>query len=231
MARGIWKNNLLKIFLTRSFLGPLFRPLLYSQEEYIHYSFVAPFAPLANSIVKMRESRIKVIAYYWLVDVPRTIFEELFFPDGAEDALCHLLTYAQRADGEGIAYLTQSYALSYLEHALVRDSSFQEELTITAADLHKIIASLYGAENQVAHYCEIFREKQRDGLLDSNGYDLHYFYAQEILYTVTCNLDVDEILRSESAQIENLAMFGPRKLRNAKKTTLRILDATKIEKN
>ena len=79
MARGIWKNSLLKIFLTRSFLGPLFRPLLYSQEEYIHYSFVAPFAPLANSIVKMRESRIKVIAYYWLVDVPRTIFEELFF--------------------------------------------------------------------------------------------------------------------------------------------------------
>lgn len=225
MARGIWQNNLLKIFLTRSCLGSFFRPLLYSPEEWIHYSFVEPLTELSNVIVKMRESRAKAIAYYWLIEVPRNLFEELFFPDEADHSLCHLLTYAQRTNAEGIAYLTQSYALSYLEHALVRDCSFQKELETTVADLQEILASLHGRENQVAHYCEIFRGKQLDGLIDSNGYDLHYFYAKEILSTLTSGLDIDEILRSESAQIHTLAMFGPRKLRNAKNTTLRMLTA------
>lgn len=229
MARGIWQNNLLKIFLTRSCLGTFFRPLLYSPEEWIHYSFVEPLTELSNVIVKMRESRAKAIAYYWLIEVPRILFEELFFPDEADHSLCHLLTYAQRTNAEGIAYLTQSYALSYLEHALVRDCSFQKELVTTVADLQEIVASLHGVENQVAHYCEIFRDKQLDGLLDSNGYDLHYFYAQEILSTLTSDLDIDEILRFESAQIHTLAMFGPRKLRNAKKTTMRMLDTGKID--
>lgn len=227
MARGIWQNSLLKIFLTRSCLGSFFRPLLYSKEECIHYSFVLPLTELSSVIVKMRESREKAIAYYWLIEVPRNLFEELFFPDGEDHPHCHLLAYAQGGNAESIAYLTQSYALSYLEHALVRDCAFQEELITTVADLHQIVASLYGIENQVAYYCEIFREKQLDGLIDSNGYDLHYCYAKEILCALTSDLDIDEILQRESAQIHNLAMFGPRKLRNAKITTLRMLDTTK----
>ncbi len=227
MARGIWENSLLKIFLTRGPLGIFFRPILYSREEQIHFSFLDPLTVLANAIIAITDCRNRAIAYYWLCEVPRKIFEEIFLPDDTGYRLCRLLEYAESTHAEDIAYLTQGYVLSYLDRTLEVDQLFNETLNMPVNDLAAVIDSVYGSPNKVSHYRKIFNDKAEQ---DSPAADfiIHHYYAGELLRNLSSVATIDSILtRKLSRQLRNLSIFASRKLQTARYNTLLMLEDMK----
>lgn len=225
MSRGIWGNSLLKIFLTQGPLGSLFRPILYSREEQIHFSFMAPLLLTASEIRTITDYRKQSIAYYWLCEVPRNIFEEIFLPDEAGCKLCNFLRYAKIGNAENLAYLTQGYVLSYYERILENDRCFHETVNIPVAELENIAGLAYGDTEKISEYRNAFNEKACEDA--SDDFPIHRYYAHELLRTINSSKSIAGIIAEETHQLNKLVLFGPRKLRNAKNNTLLLCEAIK----
>lgn len=230
MTRGIWENSLLKIFLTRGPLGTFFRPLLYSCEEQMHFSFLNPLTDLADAIIAIADCRKRMIAYYWLCEVPRKIFEEIVLPDDTGYRLCRFLPDAEPSHAEDIAYLTQGYILSYLERILKVDHLFNETLNISLRDLEAIIDSAYGSPNKVAHYRRIFDEKaEQSSPADyPANFVIHHYYGSELLRSLAFSAATGNLPDGDmSRQLRNLSMTASRKLQAARYNTLLMLEDMK----
>lgn len=223
MSRGIWGNSLLKIFLTQGPLGSIFRPILYSREEQIHFSFMAPLLLTAAEIRAITDYRKRSIAYYWLCEVPRNIFEEIFLPDETGCKLCNFLNYAKTGNAENLAYLTQGYVLSYYERILKSDQCFHEMVDISVAELENLARPACGDAKIISKYRNIFNKQAGEDEVD--GFKIHHFYAQELLQTINPSQSSIGIITNESFQFNKLLLFGPRKLRNAKQNTMLLCEA------
>lgn len=158
MARGIWENSLLKIFLTRSFLGPIFRPFLYSPEEYIHYTFLEEITMLTQEIFKTRNLEKRGLTYYWLIEAPRALFEELFISGIEKQKKCLNFYEIKTKNGTEIAFLTQGYILAILPWLREQDESFKNTLiSPSMSELEEVILRVYGSKNQIFYYQHHFK--------------------------------------------------------------------------
>lgn len=162
MARGIWENSLMKIFLTRSFLGPIFRPFLYSPEEYVHYTFLEEITMLTQEIIKIRNLEKRGLTYYWLIEVPRSLFEELFINSAENQRKCRIFVDSKARDGSEIAYITQGYILAIMPSMLQKDESVNLRISPSIIELEKIILAAYGAENRILYYQHYFQQLLTD---------------------------------------------------------------------
>lgn len=220
MARGIWKNGLLKIFLTRSFLGFIFRPLLYSCEENIHYTFLCPLTDLARQITTIRDCKKKALANYWLVEVPRTLLEELFLADGDNRRKWMLPEQLQTTDGSELAYLTQGYVVAHLGRMLAADDLFRSRFGISKDELRNIIYAAFGEQSRSLYY-----ESRFSGLLASVAVPaVDSLYLQEMMGCLTDTVTVNLLCGSQAEQIQPLVSFCLWKLLNAQQHTLTLLD-------
>lgn len=156
MARGIWKNSLLKIFLTRSPLGDILRPLLYTPKEHIHYTFLESMNIVTAPIFALHDLKNRGLTYFWIFDMPRTLFEEVFFPDDEEEATACSGDFFKAVDGEEPAYLTQAYAWFYLEYLLKAHDSVIAPYSKDLENLAAYLSSLFAPESKVFYYHNCF---------------------------------------------------------------------------
>jgi hypothetical protein len=221
MARGIWKNSLLKILLTRGFLGEIFRPLLYSSEEYLHYSFLAAMNAVTQQILALQDFKSRGLAYFWLIDVPRTIFEQLFFTDEDEQTAAGHSDFFKATDGSETAYLTQGYVWFYLEYLLNTNDS---AIAPYSKDLRKVAAllsSLFVPESKIAYYHSYFTllsASAQDTMLEETA---QLYITQAINYLAITNGAVS--VSATPAFIQTSSRKCAWKLENAKYTTVTML--------
>jgi hypothetical protein len=185
MARGIWENSLMKIFLTRSFLGPIFRPFLYSAEEYVHYTFLEEITMLTQEIIKIRNLEKRGLTYYWLIEVPRSLFEELFINSAENQRKCQIFYDSKVRDGSEIAYLTQGYILAIMPCILQKDESFNLRISPSISELEQIILAAYGAENRISYYQHYFQQLLADFRAEETNEAVVHCYIEKVIDHVT----------------------------------------------
>lgn len=181
MARGIGKNSLTKIFLTRSFLGPIFRPLLYSREEYIHYTFLEEITMLTQDIMAMPDLEQRGLTYYWLIEVPKSLFEGLFIITDHHQKKCNLSDYTNGKDGTGLGYLTQGYILAILPYLVEKDQLLDQLIHPAINDLEKIIFTMFGPENLIFQYQNHFGQLINDMLKGPINDVISVSYIQQVI--------------------------------------------------
>lgn len=197
MARGIWENSLMKIFLTRSFLGPIFRPFLYSAEEYVHYTFLEEITMLTQEIVKISNLEKRGLAYYWLIEVPRSLFEELFINNAENQRKCQIFYDSKVRDGSGIAYLTQGYILAIMPCISQKDESFHLRISPSISELEQIILAVYGAENRISYYQHYFQQLLTDFRAEETNEAVVRCYIEKMIDHVT---DISAFPRESNQQ-------------------------------
>lgn len=181
MARGIGENSFLKIFLTRSFLGPIFRPLLYSREEYIHYTFLEEITMLTQEIMAMPDLEQRGLTYYWLIEVPKSLFEGLFIIADHHQKKCNLSDYTNGKDGTGLGYLTQGYILAILPYLVEKDQLLDQLIHPTIGDLEKIIFTIFGPENLIFQYQNHFGQLINNMLKEPINDVISVSYIQQVI--------------------------------------------------
>lgn len=181
MARGIGENSLTKIFLTRSFLGPIFRPFLYSAEEYVHYTFLEEITMLTHDIMAIPNLEQRGLTYYWLIEAPRSLFEELFITGGGNQKQCNVLDDTASKDGSELAYLTQGYILAILAHMLEKEERLQLHFNVKLSDLEEIIIAALGLDNRIFHYQHYFQQLIHECLEDVMDDAIPLFYIKKVI--------------------------------------------------
>jgi hypothetical protein len=199
MARGIWENSLMKIFLTRSFLGPIFRPFLYSAEEYVHYTFLEEITMLTQEIIKIRNLEKRGLTYYWLIEVPRSLFEELFINSAKNQRKCQIFYDSKVRDGSEIAYLTQGYILAIMPCILQQDESFNFQISPSISELEQIILAAYGAENRISYYQHYFQQLLADFRAEETNEAVVRCYIEKVIDHVT---DISAFPRESNQQLK-----------------------------
>jgi hypothetical protein len=199
MARGIWENSLIKIFLTRSFLGPIFRPFLYSTEEYVHYTFLEEITMLTQEIIKIRNLEKRGITYYWLIEVPRSLFEELFINGVENRRKCQIFYDTKTRNGSEIAYLTQGFILAIMPCMLQKDESLNLQISPSISELEQIILSAYGAENRIFYYQHYFQQLLAEFFAEETNDAMVRFYIEKVIDHVT---DSSTLSRDSNQQLK-----------------------------
>ncbi|OAM96257.1 hypothetical protein SAMN04515679_4452 [Pelosinus fermentans] len=180
MVRGIGENSLTKIFLTRSFLGPIFRPLLYSREEYIHYTFLEEITVLTQDIMAMPDLEQRGLTYYWLIEVPKSLFEGLFIIGDHHQKKCNLSDYTNGKEGAGLGYLTQGYILAILPYLMEKDQ-LDQLIHPAINDLDKLILMMLGPENLIFQYQNHFGQLINDTLKEPINDMISVSYIQQVI--------------------------------------------------
>ncbi|AJQ29603.1 hypothetical protein JBW_04272 [Pelosinus fermentans JBW45] len=181
MVRGIGENSLTKIFLTRSFLGPIFRPLLFSREEYIHDTFLEEITMLTQDIMAMPDLEQRGLTYYWLIEVPKSLFEGLFIITDHHQKMCNFSDYTNGKDGTGLGYLTQGYILAILPYLVEKDQLLDQLVHPTIDDLEKIIFTMFGPENLIFQYQNHFGQLINDMLKEPINDVILVSYIQQVI--------------------------------------------------
>jgi len=185
MARGIWENSLMKIFLTRSFLGPIFRPFLYSTEEYVHYTFLEEITILTQEITQIRNLEKRGLTYYWLIEVPRSLFEELFINGIENQRKCQIFNDIKAKDGTEIAYLTQGYILAIMPCMLQEDEYLDLRISPSMSELEQIIITTYGSENRIFYYQHYFQQLLADFFAEEVNDGMVRLYIEKVIDHLT----------------------------------------------
>jgi hypothetical protein len=185
MARGIWENSLLKIFLTRSFLGPLFRPFLYSAEEYVHYTFLEDITILTQEIIQIRNLKKRGLTYYWLIEVPRSLFEELFINSVENQGKCQIFKDIKAKEGTEMAYLTQGFILAIMPYMLQKDESLDLSISPSISELEQIIIAAYGSKNRIFYYQYYFQQLLADFFPEKVDDAIARLYIEKVIEHLT----------------------------------------------
>jgi hypothetical protein len=223
MARGIWKNGLVKIFLTRSCLGFIFRPLLYSREEAIHFEFLCPFIALTKKIVRIPQHRERSLLYYWMIEIPQTMFEELFLSDEQSQRVCSMLDYADNGAVADSAYLTQGYVWDCLERLLKADSCFCHKFGMEATELQKLMYSILGRKHPSADYQQWFSHMP-DNASDLTSSPIQQIYLERMVSNLTGGTTSGNSRRAINKLLQEGRAFCLWKMINAKYTTITMLE-------
>ncbi len=181
VVRGIGEKNLTKIFLTRSFLGSIFRPLLYSREEYIHYIFLEEITALTQAIMTMPDLEQRSLTYYWLIEVPKSLFEGLFIIGDHHQKKCNLSDYTNGKEGTGLGYLTQGYILAILPYLVEKDQLLNQLTHPAANDLEKLVITMFGPYNLVSQYQNHFMQLINDAHKEQINTVITVSYIQQVI--------------------------------------------------
>jgi hypothetical protein len=177
MNHGIFRHGLLKTFLTRSFLGSIFRPILYTKSDNIHSDFVDPLNHFAIKLNQASNLEYRMLLGYWLVLVPKTFFEILFVEDEQGGVYFDVLNKATGIYGKECAYITQAFTLWYLHQFLKNDPNFKAQIGLSMDDVETVIKNISGNENQVLQYLNYFRYHFTDEseVIDPADWPVNYY--------------------------------------------------------
>ncbi len=159
MSHGIFRHSFLKTFLTRGFLKPIFKSLLYKKEDHIHSDFVE----VVNNFVVKIEQDIKpkneILTIYWLSIVPKLFFEMIFIEDKIGRTYLNVVKNATQSKGEECAYITQAFILWNLQQILQNNQEYKKKMGFTINDLENIINIILGENNKVLSKLKKYRER------------------------------------------------------------------------
>lgn len=148
MKRGIFRHGRLKTFLTRGILKGIFEPILYSDSDRIHRDFILPLNDCARVLPTLNIApRANKLLTFWLVLVPKELFETLFIPD--EEGKCYfpVMSFADHNEGQHCAHLTQAYVVFLVEQLLRNSAEFAAAMNFTREDIRISLQQIYGDEN------------------------------------------------------------------------------------
>lgn len=222
MARGIWKNGLVKIFLTRSSLGVLFRPLLYTTEERIHFDFMESLTYFMEPILQIVDGKTRALFYYWFIEIPQTLFEELFFTNEVDQRVCSFVDQAHQAQASQIAYLTQGYVLYYLEKMLGMDHYFCIKFGLDVIALQQLVCSVFGPEHPMIYYEQKFHNIE-DVSQNLSQYNIQAIYLDRMIQYLLGGGKKQENCIEQSHEIQLCLEFCSWKMVNARHMTLAML--------
>jgi len=187
MARGILKHGPIKTFLTRGILGGLFRPILYSKKDKIHYDFMGIITDTIESIDAKINNPNKMALQIWFSMAPLEHFELLFLPDINRKTLIPMLDKAEINNGKECAYLTQGFMLFYLEQLLKNSSEYAEKVKILLEDIDYTSKIIYGANNSILKYLNYFRKTFDREKIDPRDEPIIYVYRATELFIPDSN--------------------------------------------
>jgi hypothetical protein len=221
MARGIWKNSLLKIFLTRSGLGLFFRPFLYSTEERIHFDLIESLTYSTEPILQIIDWKTRALFYYWLIETPQTLFEELFLANESNQRVCSFIDDARHAQESQVAYLTQGYVLYYLEKLLELDRYFCRKFGLDVIAMRQLVCSVFGLEHPMIYYEKKFCNLE-DAPQNLSQENIQAVYLDKMIQTFYDKKNHTNY-HQKSHEIQLCQEFCSWKMANARHVTLAML--------
>jgi hypothetical protein len=148
MKRGIFRHGGFKTFLTRGILKGVFEPILYSDNDRIHRDFVIPLNECARVLPTFNVVRRATnLLTYWLVQVPKELFETLFIPGEKGRSYFSVVSFADHNGGQYCAHLTQAYVVFLVEQSLRNSLEFATTMGFTQEDMRLCIEGVYGKQN------------------------------------------------------------------------------------
>jgi hypothetical protein len=96
------------------------------------------------------------LAYLWIFDVPRTIFQEVFFTDDEHQTAAYSIDFVKETDGREPAYLTQGYVWYYIEYILKINDSVISPYIKDLRNLAEFLTAAFATESKIAYYRDHF---------------------------------------------------------------------------
>lgn len=153
--RGIMRHGRFKTFLTRGIFRNTFKPLLYKNEDYVDFDFREVFLPLAKRL-NTEDNQMFFLAY-WLITVPKDLFEILFIAGGNGKYYLNAVKDSDLKNGNLCGHYTQAFVLWHLEQILKNNDEFRNKVGITMEDIDYILNNIYGSKNLTTQYLNELR--------------------------------------------------------------------------
>ncbi|MFA6923707.1 MAG: hypothetical protein WC223_05575 [Bacteroidales bacterium] len=238
--KGIFRHSKLKTFFKKGFLGKLSRLIFFKNEDYIHFRFINCLSNNISKIQKSNGNYNKVIILYWLVQLPRELFEELFIEGESKSEIMNFtLKNAENLKSEKCAYITQAYILWNYENILRSDNVFGSAMqrnTIVAFE--EIVKSNIESSDEIIDYLNFFRhvfDAKDNGDEPVNPKDRILIYIFEICKIIYKDKNkIQEALNKLDQNIRQkliLSFFDVAFFSEAKKTALNLAFGRGIKQN
>jgi len=180
MERGIFRHSKLKAFLTRGIFKTVFRPLLYSNEDFIHSNFSYVLNDFAyKSKYALKQEYYNIISF-WMVLTPGYYFEKIFLENDDGNYYLNILKEVDNQDGFECAYITQAYVLWKLQQFLSNDNVFKAKIRLSISDFEESINLVYGKSNRTMYYLDYYRKKFDLSKLEVDPRDWPIIYVWDI---------------------------------------------------
>jgi hypothetical protein len=175
-------------------------------------------------VFSLQDCKSRGLAYFWICDVPRTLFEEVFLSSDEHQAAAYSSDFFKTKNGTEAAYLTQAYVWYYIEYLLSTNDSVIASYSNDLQSLAELFSYVFGPESKIAYYHNRFTR-----LLAASGADNVREHAARLYLEETISY------LANSKNTESLLSFLPDfiqasfrkciwKLENAKYTTIRMLN-------
>lgn len=196
MKFGTDRYGFIKSFLTRGFLRSIFRPLLYTKSDYFHSTFIETllcFHIFSDSFLKPKN---RAAFYYWLIIVPKSIFEQLFIENERGEVLINMIKKASKNKGKECALITQTFIIFYLQEYILKDKEFKETMGFTVEEINKVLKAIWGDKNEMMFSYDYYQNKKQEVEL----LDWPIVYLSNICYVT---LSSDKLILQETMQSIN----------------------------
>lgn len=194
MSSGIFKHGLIKTILTRGFLSPIFKSMLYTKEDNIHNDFVEVVNDFVVKVPRDIKPKSEKTMLFWLAIVPKNFFEAIFIDNDKAPAYLNVVENATQNSGKECAYITQAFILYNLEQILQNKAGFKEAMGFTIEDLENVTKIILGEDNKILTYLNHFREKfdlkkiGQETFIDPRDWSI--FYVAEITKQLINNKEI-----------------------------------------
>lgn len=199
-----------------------FRPLLYSTEERIHFDFIESLTYFTEPILQITDGKTRALFYYWLIEIPQTLFEELFLANEANQRVCSFIDEAHPVQVSQVAFLTQGYVLYYLEKLLGTDHYFCGKFGIDVIAMHQLVCAVFGPDHLILYYERKFYSLE-DSPQNLSPENIQTIFLDEMIQALVYDGKSQENPIQNSHEIQLCREFCSWKMVNARHTTLAML--------
>ncbi len=190
--KGIFRYTGFKRFLTQGLFRKIFQPIFFNNAEHIHNSFLNPLVDCLRAIKDNVQKDKQLILSFWLIRVPRELFEEIFIDGDKPNELMSFATKnADNLKAEKCTYITQAYVLWTLEQFLENDKIFQNKIDLTIEQIEYVLKDILKFQDTL-NYLNFFRKefdleklhKDNENFIDPRDWILFYVWQIcEVIYS------------------------------------------------
>ena len=160
----------------RGLFGKQLRPLLYSDQVKLHYSFTERL----NSQVAFFQDKIQEDfldkTIFWLIAVPEQLFEFVFLPDENGNISVPVLRGKIEPNGIKCAHITQAFVLWNLEQILKNSKDYQSELGLSIEHFEILTHDSIIGRNEIQTYLQKYREEFTKKYINPRDWALIYVW-------------------------------------------------------
>lgn len=184
MKYGIFRHGVFKTFLTRGFLSPVFKPLLYNKSDNIQWDLVKTTNDFILKIDREVKTENTITIMFWLGAVPKSFFEMIFIENEKGEAYLDVLKNATESKGKECTFITQAFILWNLQQILKNKKGYKNEMGFSIEDLEEITKTILGQNNKIIHYLNYYRKKFDLKKLEVDPKDWPLIYVWDICKTL-----------------------------------------------